>query len=103
MKAVYKILNNQDKVTMKHYYNIRYDPVLDKSFCAMRRIPCAFTKCVEQISNPLSSNLYKNLQPHYATKPEICKYSSILHGYNKWYISKIDLKKRNNKPRQYED
>ena len=26
MKAVYKILNNKDKVTMKHFYHIRCDP-----------------------------------------------------------------------------
>ena len=47
MKAVYKILNNQDKVTMKHFYHIRYDPDLDKGFCAIRHIPCACTGCVE--------------------------------------------------------
>ena len=35
MKAVYKILNNQNKVTMKHLYHIRCDPDLDKGFCAM--------------------------------------------------------------------
>ena len=26
MKAVYKILNNRDKVSMKHFYHIRCDP-----------------------------------------------------------------------------
>ena len=26
MKAVYKILNNKDKVTMKHFYHIRCNP-----------------------------------------------------------------------------
>ena len=26
MKAVYKILNNKDKVSMKHFYHIRCDP-----------------------------------------------------------------------------
>ena len=35
MKAVYKILNNKDKVTMKHFYHIRCDPDLGKGFCAM--------------------------------------------------------------------
>ena len=28
MKAVYKILNNKDKVSMKHFYHIRCDPEL---------------------------------------------------------------------------
>ena len=35
MKAVYKIVNNQDKVTMKQFYHIRCDPDLDEGFCAM--------------------------------------------------------------------
>ena len=52
MKAVYKILNNKDNVIMKHFYHIRCDPDLDKGFCAMRRIPCACTGCVDQLSNP---------------------------------------------------
>ena len=26
MKDVYKILNNKDKVSMKHFYHIRWDP-----------------------------------------------------------------------------
>ena len=43
MKAVYNILNNQDKVTMKHFYHIICDPDLDKGFCDMCRIPCACT------------------------------------------------------------
>ena len=89
MKAVYKIMNNQDKVTMKHFYHIRCDPDLDKGFCAMRRIPCACTGCVEQLSNPWLPNLDKTLQPCYDIKPKTCKYSSILRGYNKWYISKL--------------
>ena len=52
MKAVYKILDNHDKLKKKKFYNIRYDPDLDKGFCAMRRIPCACTGCVEQLSKP---------------------------------------------------
>ena len=35
----------------------------------------------------------KILQPCYVIEPETCKYSSILRGYNKWYIFQIDLKK----------
>ena len=46
-KTVYNILNNNDKVSMKHFYHIRCDPDLDKGFCAMRRIPCACTGCIE--------------------------------------------------------
>ena len=43
MKAVYKILNNKDKVSMKHFYHNICDPDLDKGFCSMRRKPCACT------------------------------------------------------------
>ena len=35
MKAVYNILNNQDKVTMKHFYHIICNPDLDKCLCSM--------------------------------------------------------------------
>ena len=41
MKAVYKILNNKDKVSMKHFSHIKCDPELGEGLCAMRRIPCA--------------------------------------------------------------
>ena len=83
MKAVYKILNNQDKVTMKQFYNIGWGPDLDEGFCAMRHIHCACTGCVEQLSKPWLPNLDKILQPSYVIEPETCKYYSILCGYNK--------------------
>ena len=73
MKDVYKILNNQDKVTMKHFYHIRCDPDLYEGFCAMRHILCAFIGCVDQLSKPWLPNLDKTLQPHYAIEPETCK------------------------------
>ena len=34
MKAVYKILNNKDKVSMKHFYHIRCYSELGEGFCA---------------------------------------------------------------------
>ena len=77
MKYVYKIMNNQNKVTMKNFYHIGCDPDLEKGFCDMRRIPCACTVFVEQLSKPWLPNLDKTLQPGYVIKPEICKYSSI--------------------------
>ena len=89
MKAVYNILNNQDKVTMNQFYHIRCDPDLGEVFCAMQRIPCYCTGCVEQLSDPWLSNLNKTLQPRYAIEPKSCKYSFILRSYNKWYISKL--------------
>ena len=52
MKAVHNILNNQDKLTMKHFCHIRCDLDLDRGFCDMRRIPCACTGFVEQLPNP---------------------------------------------------
>ena len=93
-------MNNKDKVTIKQFYHIRCDPDLYKSFCDMRRIPCACTGCVEHLSKPWLPNLDKTLQPCYIIKTETCKYSFILRGYNKWYIFQIDLKKINNKPRR---
>ena len=59
MKAVYKILNNKERVSMKHYYHIRCDPELGEGLCAMRRIPCACSGCVEQLSKPWLPNLEK--------------------------------------------
>ena len=55
MKAVYKILNNKDKVSMKHFYHIRCDPELGEGFCAMWHIPCACYGCVDQLSHCLLS------------------------------------------------
>ena len=80
---------------MKHFYHIICDPDLGGDFCDMQHIPCACTMCVEQLSNPWLPNLDKTLQPWYAIEPETCKYSSILHGYNKWYIVKLTLKINN--------
>ena len=91
MKAVYKILDNQDKVKMKHFYHIRCDPDLSEGFCALQHIPCDCTGCFEQLSNPWLHNRDKILQPRYAIKPITCNYSSILRGYNKWYIVQIDF------------
>ena len=86
MKAVYKVLNNKDKVTMKFSYYIRCDPDLDECFCDIQHIPCSCTGCFEQLYKPWLPNLDKTLQPHYVIEPKTCKYSSILRGYNKLYI-----------------
>ena len=102
MKAVYNILNIQDKVTIKQFYHIRCYPDLVKSFCAMRRIPCTCTGCVEQLSNPWLPNLDKTLQPRYSIEPKTFNYSSILRGYNKWYITKIDFLKETTNPDEIE-
>ena len=64
----------------------------------MQRIPCACTGCVEQLSKPWSPNLDKTLQPRYFIEPKTCKHSSILRGYNKWYIAKFNLEKETAKP-----
>ena len=68
MKAVYKIMNTQDKVKMKHFYNIRCNYDLDEGFCAMQHISSSCTGCVDQPPNPWLPNLDKNLQPRYAIK-----------------------------------
>ena len=62
----------------------------------MKRITCACTGCVEQLSNPWLSDLDRTLQSRYSIEPESCKYSSILHGYIKWYTEKLTLKKSAN-------
>ena len=76
---------------MKNFYHIRCDPYLDEGICAMQRILCSCTGFAEQLSNTSLPNLDKNLQPCYAIKSEACKYSSILRGYNNWYIYQIDF------------
>ena len=87
MEAAYKIMNNQDNVTMAQFYHIRCDPDLDKSFCDMQHIPCACTGCVKQLPNTWLPNSEKTQQIRYAIETKTCKYSYILRGYNKWYIS----------------
>ena len=69
MKSVYKILNNKNKMSMKHFYHIRCNPELGEGFCAMWRLPYARTGCVEQLSKPWLPNLEKTQQPHYFIKP----------------------------------
>ena len=44
---------------MKHFYHIRRDPDLGEGFCAMQRIPCACSGCLEQISKTWLPNLEK--------------------------------------------
>ena len=83
---------------MKHFCHIVCDTDLYEGFCAMRRIPYACTRFVEQLSKPWLPGLDKTLQPPYVIKPETCKYSSILHGYNKWYIPKLTFKKETTNP-----
>ena len=73
MKAVYRILNNQDRVTMKHFYHIRYDPDIDEYFCDMQHTPCACNGCDEQLPKPWWTNLDKTLKPRYVTKAETGK------------------------------
>ena len=54
---------------MKHFYRLGCDPDLDEGLCAMQRIPCACTKCVEDISKPWLHILDKTLQPRYVIEP----------------------------------
>ena len=66
----------------------------------MRCIPCACSRCVQQLSKLWLHKLEKTQQPLYVIKPETCKYSSILRGYNKWYIAKFNLKKETTNPNE---
>ena len=84
MKTVYKILNNKDKVSMKQFYHIACDPELGEGFCAMRRIPCACSGCVEQVSRPWLPNYEKthnhvmlSNQKHVST---LQSYGAIING-----------------------
>ena len=89
MKVIYNILNNEYNLIVEQFYHTICDPDLYKSFCAIRRIPCSCTGCVEQLSNTWLPNLDKTLQPHYAIEPKTFKYYSILWGYNKNYIANL--------------
>ena len=85
---------------MKHFYHIICDSELGEGFCAMRSIPCACSRCIEKLSKPWLPNLGKTHQPSYVIEPETCKYSSILRGYNKCYIAKLNLKKETTNPNE---
>ena len=87
---------------MKHIYHIRCDPDFDKGFCDMRCITFDCTGCVEQLSKPWLYDLDKTLQPRYSIEPKKCKYYSILRGYNKWYIFKLDFKRETTYPYEME-
>ena len=85
---------------MKHLNHIRCNTELGECFSAMRRIPCACSGCVDQLSKPWLPNLEKTQQPRYVIEPETWKYSSILRGYNKWYIAKLNLRKEKTNPNE---
>ena len=99
-KDVYKILNNQGKVTMKQFYHIRYDPDLDEGFCDMQHMPCACTGCFEHLSNPWLSNLDKPYNQVMLSNPKyvstLPSYVAIINGI----FAKL-TKKRNYKPILY--
>ena len=78
MKAVYKILNNKDKVSMKHFYHIRFDTELGEGFCDMRWIPCACTGFFEQFYKPRLPN-FENPNNH--GMPSNQKYECNLQSY----------------------
>ena len=84
MKAVYKILNNKDKVPMKHFYHIICNSELDEGFCAMRLIPCACSGCVEQLFKPWLPNLEKRnnhvMLPNQKHVSTLQYYGAILNG-----------------------
>ena len=69
---------------MKQFYHIICDPELGEGFCAMRRIPCACSECVEKLSKPWLHNLEKrnnhvmlSNQKHVNT---IQSYKAIMNG-----------------------
>ena len=84
MKAVYNTLNNEDKVTIKHFYHIRCNPDLDENFCAMRHTPCACTGCFEKLSNPWLHNLDKPYNHVILSNPKhlstLPYYMAIING-----------------------
>ena len=84
MKAVYKIMNNKDKVTMKQFYHIIWHPGLEEGFCAMRKISCACTGCVEQLSKPWLHNLDKPSKHVMLSNPKhvstLPYYMAIING-----------------------
>ena len=61
MKAVYKILNIQDKVTTEQFYHKICDTDLGGGFWDMQHIPCAYTGCVKELSNTWLPNRDKTL------------------------------------------
>jgi len=70
-------------------YNVRADPDLGVGTVAMRRIPCGCTACTKQLDHDWVREIHdaKN-QPRYATASD-CKYTTILEGFNDWFIVKL--------------
>ena len=84
MKAVYNIMNNQNKVTMEHNYHIRCDTGLEEVLCAMQLISSACTEYGEQLSNPWLPNLYKPYNQIMISNPKhvstLSSYVAIING-----------------------
>jgi hypothetical protein len=69
-------------------YNLRADPDLGVGRIALRRIPCACSKCTEQTNKPWALNVKLELQPRYSQNTE-CEMGPIFHGLNDWRIIEV--------------
>jgi hypothetical protein len=72
-------------------YNIRADPDLGLGRIALRRIPCACTGCLVQLSKPWQPNVAAAEQPRYQTGN--CELAPIFaDGLNDWHITDVKQK-----------
>jgi hypothetical protein len=69
-------------------YNLRADPDLGLGWIALRPIPCACSKCIEQTNKPWALNVKPELHPRYSQNME-CEMWPIFYGLNDWRIIEV--------------
>jgi hypothetical protein len=69
-------------------YNLPADLDIGLIRIALRRIPCACSKCIEQTNKPWALNVKQELQPRYSQNSEREMWP-IFHGLNDWRIVQV--------------
>jgi hypothetical protein len=64
--------------------------IMQQVLCDTSHVPVLHA-WLTQLSHHWTPNMDKLSQPCYAIEPLLCKYSSILSGYNKWYITELNI------------
>ena len=74
-------------------YHLHVDPQLSLYKAALRRIPCACTTCLSNLSLPWKDNVEAHLQPRFEHNDK-CKYIKVFGKLNDWLI--INVMHKNN-------
>ena len=73
-------------------YNYRLQPDMGCRKIAIRRIPCAYNDCLEQLDPVWKIESKNKKQRRYKTSNR-CEIKKIVDGLNDWQVAKLDTSK----------